>query len=43
MTPPKCRLCEKEHWPRAGCQFAPTPKPKSAAKKKKTKRKAKKK
>lgn len=23
MTPPKCRLCEKAHWPRAGCLFGP--------------------
>ena len=22
MTPPKCRLCGKEHWPRAGCNWS---------------------
>lgn len=21
MTPPKCRLCGKEHWMRDGCNF----------------------
>lgn len=25
MTPPKCRLCGKEHWAREGCNFGPTP------------------
>ena len=23
MTPPKCRLCGKEHWPRTGCDWGP--------------------
>ena len=27
MEPPKCRLCEKNHWAREGCNFGKTTKP----------------